>query len=113
MAEAAGLRVEREGHVAILTLCRPPNNFLDVGLVGGITTTLLALDEDPSCRAVVLAAEGKHFCAGADFSRRTDGAGAARDPATGRTVYQEACRLLLSKKPIVAAVHGGAIGAGL
>jgi enoyl-CoA hydratase/carnithine racemase len=107
------LRLERDGHVALLTLCRPPNNFLDVALVSGLVEALLALDEDPACRAVVLAAEGKHFCAGADFSRRLDGAGAARDAGTGRSVYQEACRLTLTRKPVVAAVQGGAIGAGL
>jgi len=112
-AAPSEVRLEREGHVAILTLCRPPNNFLDVGLIGAVTAALFALDEESSCRAVVLAAEGKHFCAGADFARRTDGSSAPRDPATGRTVYQEACRLVLSRKPIVAAVHGGAIGAGL
>lgn len=108
-----GLRLDREGAVARLTLSRPPNNFLDVTLVAGVADALLALDEDPSCRVVLLAAEGRHFCAGADFSRRTDGAGAARHPVSGRTLYQEACRLPLSRKPIVAAVQGAAIGAGL
>jgi len=106
------LRLEREGAVAVVTLCRPPNNFLDAGLVAAIADTLFALDDKPDCRAVVLAAEGKHFCAGADFSRRLDGAGGARN-AAGRSIYQEACRLVLSRKPIVAAVHGAAIGAGL
>ncbi len=112
-AEAAGVRIARDGQVTVLTLCRPPNNFLDVTLVGAVANTLLALDDDPACRAVVLAAEGKHFCAGADFSHRLDGAAAPRDAATNRTVYQEACRLVLSKKPVIAAVHGAAIGAGL
>jgi enoyl-CoA hydratase/carnithine racemase len=110
--EAEGIGIAREGAVALLTLRRPPNNFLDATLVAELADTLLALDDDPTCRAIVLAAEGKHFCAGADFSRRQDGAAAGLSPA-GRGVYQEACRLTLSSKPIIAAVHGAAIGAGL
>jgi enoyl-CoA hydratase/carnithine racemase len=109
---ADGVGMAREGPVALLTLRRPPNNFLDATLVAEVADALLALDEDASCRAVVLAADGKHFCAGADFSRRQDGTAAGLSPA-GRGVYQEACRLALSKKPIVAAVHGAAVGAGL
>jgi enoyl-CoA hydratase/carnithine racemase len=55
---------------------------------------------------VVLSAEGKHFCAGADFSRRD-----ARDD-TGE-LYRMAVRLFRTRKPIVAAVQGAAIGGGL
>ncbi|MBV8870279.1 MAG: enoyl-CoA hydratase/isomerase family protein, partial [Acetobacteraceae bacterium] len=63
-------------------------------------------------RAIVLCAAGKHFCAGADLvNRGPDGA----DPseAGGRHLYKEAIRLWRTKKPIVAAVQGAAVGAGL
>jgi enoyl-CoA hydratase/carnithine racemase len=104
--------IERTGAVATVTLRRPPNNFIDLALTAALADALEALDADPDCRAVVLASEGKHFCAGADFSRRDRRAGDA-EAGTGRTIYTEGVRLLRTKKPIVAAVQGAAIGAGL
>lgn len=107
----AEVSVTTDGHVATVTMHRPPNNFIDLSLTAQIADTLEALDADAHCRAVVLAAEGKHFCAGADFSQAGRRAGDA--DATGRTIYTEGLRLLRTKKPIVAAVHGAAVGAGL
>ena len=57
-----------DDHVATVTLCRPPNNFFSAAMITELADALEALDEDMSCRAIVLAAEGKHFCAGADFA---------------------------------------------
>ncbi len=59
-----------------------------------------------SCRAIVLAAEGKHFSAGADF------ASAGPADSTG-DLYRAAVRLFRTRKPIVAAIQGAAIGGGL
>ena len=100
-------RVEpTEGHIGRIVLNQPPNNFFSVGMIGEIADGLEAFDADDACRVVVLSAEGKHFCAGADFSRRD-----ARDD-TGE-LYRMAARLFRSRKPIVAAVQGAAIGGGL
>lgn len=98
----------RDGNVVTLTLQRPPHNFVDVSAMLELAEALGALDIDPSCRAIVLAAEGKSFCAGADFSAVTEG-GQAMDPAD---FYVHAMRLFETRKPIVAAVHGAAVGAG-
>ncbi|MCK8786672.1 enoyl-CoA hydratase/isomerase family protein [Roseomonas sp. NAR14] len=111
--DAGEVGVSREGHVATVLLRRPPNNHLDLPSLVAIAEALEALDRDPDCRAVVLAAEGRHFCAGADLANRAPGAGVPRDERTGRTLYREAARLLRTRKPVVAAVHGAAIGAGL
>lgn len=105
--------VSVEGHVAIVELRRPPNNFLDVDFIGSLATVLEALDEDPDCRAVVLAAAGKHFCAGANLGQRMQDEAAGKKVVLRRHLYQEARRLVSTRKPIVAAVHGSAIGAGL
>src|SRR3954471_24996992 len=65
------------------------------------------LASDTDARVVVLCAQGKHFCAGADFSGdRTTGRGP-------RELYAEAIRLFEAPLPVVAAVQGAAIGGGL
>ena len=104
--------VSRTGHLATIEIHRPPNNFVSVAMVAEIADALEALDGDPACRAIVLSAAGKHFCAGADFSSRgPDGRG---EPVErGRHLYKEAVRLWRTAKPIVAAVQGAAVGAGL
>lgn len=63
------LRVSRDGAVAHVTLARPDvrNAFNDV-VIQELTQTFEALGQDASLRAVVLAAEGKAFCAGADLN---------------------------------------------
>lgn len=95
-------------HVRVLEMRRGPFNYLNVELLTELADALDRLDAMPDCRAIVLAAEGKAFSAGADFS--TKGDDAAQD--TGR-FYAQAMRLFRSAKPIVAAVHGAAVGAGL
>lgn len=90
--------------VATIDMRRPPNNFLSLELVDAIAAAIEALDDDPGCRAVVLCAEGKHFCAGVDFS----GGG-----ADSGGLYAAAARLFRTQTPVVAAVQGAAVGGGL
>ena len=66
---APDVTVESTGHVAVVEIHRPPNNFFDTALIKGIADAYERLDDDVECRAIVLCAEGKHFCAGADLSR--------------------------------------------
>jgi enoyl-CoA hydratase/carnithine racemase len=111
------IAVDKSGFVALIEIRRPPNNFFDIALIREIAGALEALDED-TCRAVVLASQGKAFCAGANFG---DGSALGREgrmpgePAQGTTghLYLEAIRLFRTRKPIVAAVHGAAVGGGL
>jgi enoyl-CoA hydratase/carnithine racemase len=102
-----------EAHVATLEMRRPPNNFLDIELIANLASVLEALDDDDNCRAVVLAAAGKHFCAGANLGKRLEEEAAGKAVVRPRHLYHEARRLVQTRKPIVAAVHGSAIGAGL
>ncbi len=106
------IAVTRAGPLATIEIRRPPNNFVSVAMVAEIADALEALDRVPDCRAIVLCAAGKHFCAGADFSSR--GPDARGEPVErGRHLYKEAIRLWRTGKPIVAAVQGAAVGAGL
>lgn len=110
IADATDLDCVLEDGVAVLEIRRPPANFFDEALVGRIVDTARALDEDPTCRAVVLCSAGKHFCAGANFGE--GGIGADR-VAVSQRLYRRAAQLFRTAKPIIAAVQGGAIGGGL
>lgn len=108
------IAVETTGHVTTIEIRRPPNNFFDNALIGEIGDAFEACDADPACRAIVLAAQGKAFCAGADFSNRPDTGTVAEGAGAGsKHLYKEATRLFRTRKPIVAAVQGPAIGGGL
>lgn len=101
------ITLSRDAHVAQIEISRPPHNFVDVDVMRQLAEVLLQLDEDDGCRVVVLASGVGTFCAGADFS----GAGSvSRDPSA---FYAQAMKLYRNRKPIVAAVEGPAIGAGL
>jgi len=109
--------VEKSGHVALVEIRRPPHNFFDIPLIKEIADAFESFDEDVNIRAIVLAAQGKAFCAGANFGDGStlDGQGRRpNEPGPGvAPLYVEGNRLFRTKKPIVAAVHGAAVGGGL
>jgi enoyl-CoA hydratase/carnithine racemase len=99
------LSVEHRGeHVALVCLHRPPNNYFDTELIAELATAYEELGRSGWCRAIVLAAEGKHFCAGLDFAGN-----AGQDIAA---LYHEALRVFAAPLPVVAAVQGAAVGGG-
>src|SRR5262252_1684132 len=107
--------VTRFGHVVQAELNKPPANFFDEPLLSHLADVLEEMAEDAQCRAVVLCAAGKHFCAGADFSSRSNGrsdGSSAGDETAGR-IYRQAVRIFAANVPIVAAVQGSAVGGGL
>lgn len=109
--------IEKSGHVALVEIRRPPNNFFDIPLIKEVADAFESFDKDLNIRAVVLAAQGKAFCAGANFGNGStlDGQGRRpNEPGPGvAPLYVEGNRLFRTKKPIVAAVHGAAVGGGL
>jgi enoyl-CoA hydratase/carnithine racemase len=109
------IAVELSDFVATVEIRRPPHNYFDVLLVEQIASAFEQLDNDDACRAIVLASQGKSFCAGANFG---DGSSRPNPPPPSnelltKQLYREAVRLFATHKPIVAAVHGAAIGGGL
>jgi enoyl-CoA hydratase/carnithine racemase len=96
------------GHVAVLEFSRPPNNHVSVELMSDLADALEAIDADKPLRVVVLVSAGKVYCAGADLVAQ-----APEGPRTFNPLYVQAVRLFATKKPIVTAVQGAAIGAGL
>jgi len=96
-----------DDHVAVVEIHRPPNNFFDVELIRSLAAAYEAVDGRPECRAILLCSEGRHFCAGVDFTTRPSSVVATA------TLYEEAERLFRTGTPVVAAVQGAAIGGGL
>lgn len=102
-----------QDHVVTLEIQRPPHNFFDHALIRDLADALRDIDETPEARVTMLCAQGKAFCAGANFSQ---GQASVLDSSTPRgrnPLYEEAVRLFANKKPVIAVVQGPAIGGGL
>jgi enoyl-CoA hydratase/carnithine racemase len=100
-----------DGHVALLEIDRPPHNFVSVELMRDLADALDDIDAGGQVRAVVLAAAGKSFCAGADLASPTGVGGQGMEGIN--PLYVQAVRLFSVNTPIVAAIQGAAVGAGL
>ena len=103
--------------VATIEIQRPPHNFFDIALIKQIADVLEKLDADDDCRASVLCAEGKAFCAGADLKtfipkwEDADLMAPRRNAAMGIAGGITRGRHRLTK-PVIAAINGHAIGGG-
>jgi 3-hydroxyacyl-CoA dehydrogenase len=103
--------VTRDGDVGVLTVNNPPVNALSPGVPEGIVAGVAAFQKDAAVRAIVLIGGGRTFIAGADikeFGKITSGK--KRDDIGLQTLLMtlEDC-----SKPVVAAIHGTALGGGL
>src|SRR5947209_18899762 len=102
--------------VATIEIRRPPHNFFDIELIRQIADACEGLDKDSACRAIVLAAQGTAFCAGAKLGDGADVQNVlVKKSETGQAghLYIEAVRLFRTAKPMVGAIHGAAVGGGL
>jgi methylglutaconyl-CoA hydratase len=112
---SSGMRVERRGREAWLTLSRPEvRNALDDVLIAALLAEARALAVDPSVDVVVLAGDGPAFCAGADLGwmRRMREYDEARNRADAMVVAELFFALASLPMPLVARVHGAALGGG-
>lgn len=107
----------REGAVATVVLNRPHRrNALVADLKAALRDTLAAVAEDRSVRAVVLTGAGDHFCAGQDLGEHAQALAERPDHAfdTVEEHYAPVVRTLATMpQPVVAAVEGTCVGAGL
>ena len=106
------ITTSRDGHVAIVAFDRPPANFADLALIEGIGAAFDAADADPAVRAILLRSQGRVFCAGADLANANP-VGKGVEEGARNPFYVAAAKLFGVKKPVVAAIQGAAVGAGL
>ncbi len=125
----SNLAIERDGSVATLFLDRPEKlNALHRALWRSIPAAVAALDADPDVRVIVLAGKGRAFCAGIDLMDHAQGLGGGGSLTGGEgsavakrrqlyddiRAYQDTCSCFANtNKPVIAAVHGACIGAGM
>lgn len=113
MTEFQHLRASLHGHVGTVWLDRPPVNAVDQQMYGEIREFFTHLDVHlPGARVVILAGHGRHFCGGNDLQEfRTmdpDNAGERM-----RRVREAFWAIYDAPLPVIAAVHGAALGTGL
>ncbi len=99
--------------VAIVTIQRPPANALSRGMIAEVNEFLDTVEHDDTVRVIVLHGEGRFFSAGADIKEFTDvstGEEFAMLSNNGQVVFE---RMETFSKPIIAAIHGAALGGGL
>src|SRR6266852_1971818 len=102
----------KDGEIGILTVNNPPVNALSPGVPEGIIAGIEAFEKDDAVKAIVLIGGGRTFIAGADireFGKITAGGDRKRGPGFVNILE----RMENSSKPIVAAIHGTALGGGL
>jgi len=107
MPDTPLVRFEKDGEIGVITVDNPPVNALSPGVPQGIVDALDKGNADPGVKAMVLIGAGRSFIAGADI--RQFGKANAAPPPTRRhyDVMDQ------SRKPVVAAIHGYALGGGL
>jgi enoyl-CoA hydratase len=120
--ESERLSVRIEGGVAQVELARPDKfNAMDKAMFEGVGDTFRRLGHDPDVRAILLSGQGKHFSAGLDLQYAGSQFGPSADPGRAAEArlrhiewLQDAFTALeQARAPVIAAIHGACIGAGV
>jgi 3-hydroxyacyl-CoA dehydrogenase len=100
------VKLERHDAVAVVTVNSPPVNALSAAVRGGIFDGIKSAIADPEVKAIVLTCGGRTFIAGADITE-------FGKPPKPPGLHEVLATMESSPKPIIAAIHGTALGGGL
>ena len=104
---AATVSYRRDGDVGVVEIDNPPVNALSRAVIAQLGDTVAAFFADAGARALVVCCAGRSFVAGGDLTTFDDADFTARD-------YNAVlARIESSERPVVAAMHGTALGGGL
>ncbi|PDM41553.1 MULTISPECIES: enoyl-CoA hydratase [unclassified Geobacillus] len=106
-------RIHKEEFVADVTFSRPPANALSSAVLKELSALLDELEADDNVRVVLLHGEGRFFSAGADIKEFTSIASSDEATALSQNGQQVLERIERFPKPVIAAIHGAALGGGL
>lgn len=113
LSEFSLIQVGREERVGIITLTNPPANTLSQKMIAELDTAFDQLAEEPEVKVILLHGEGRFFAAGADIKEFTTvkhGADFRDMSREGQRVFR---KIETMSKPVIAAIHGAALGGGL
>lgn len=116
--EPKELILEKEGHIAILTLNRPDKmNAISAEMREYFLLALQEVQEDDNVRALIITGAGRGFCSGADVAAQAARAAGQVAETSRKTILALVGNLILGfekiNKPIIAAINGIAAGVGL
>ncbi len=113
MADMEYIKLDVNEHIATITLARPPANALSRGVLSELDHAFTEIEQNDNVHVVLLCGEGRFFAAGADikeFTEVEDGATFTKLALQGQKLFD---RIESFKKPVIAAIHGAALGGGL
>jgi len=107
------IQVEVEDRIGIIALDNPPANTLSQKMIHELETVFDEFSEDPKVKVILLYGVGRFFAAGADIKEFTNvkhGTQFREMSREGQRVFK---KIESSTKPVIAAIHGAALGGGL
>ena len=108
LPEFPDVKITLEEYVATVEISAGPMNFLSVPLLENLVSVWGWADQEPSCRVIILCSKGSIFSAGANFADFMGGGAVSPEP-----LYKLALKLFEGNTPVIAAIQGAAVGAGL
>ncbi|WP_273850993.1 enoyl-CoA hydratase [Guptibacillus spartinae] len=107
------IKISNENKVAHITLNRPPANAVASDVLRELSEAFTQFEDDPNTKVILISGEGRFFSAGADIKEFTTVSTEEGFADLGRYGQELFDKMEAFSKPIIAAIHGAALGGGL